>query len=333
MGPAAGGSPGRAGRPAVAGRGFARRPTVPGRPDDEGVVRNGRSPAAAPPGGSFGRQLPHLVRVCPRAVRAGPPAVSRRTPRPLQSRHRRGPPRAAGPAVRRLHPATRSADGPIRLGHCGDTVGASVGARGHPRRAAGRARETAPRRGGGRAPDRRGPAAPAGGATRSVPAVHADREHRHRHRRAAGPDQARLRCLDPARQRDPAAAAGGTPARRRSTAPRPGRRRSWRCTPTPPCRRSRKWRRRSRPRSIWVERERYLEISAEQSRAAEIIADDRYRSGLDDYITVLESQRLALQAEGDLIAARRQRLENRVDLYLALGGGFDLAPAMPGSGD
>ena len=82
-----------------------------------------------------------------------------------------------------------------------------------------------------------------------------------------------------------------------------------------------------------VERERYLEISAEQSRAAETIADDRYRSGLDDYITVLESQRLALQAEGDLIAARRQRLENRVDLYLALGGGFDQAPAVPGSGD
>ena len=82
-----------------------------------------------------------------------------------------------------------------------------------------------------------------------------------------------------------------------------------------------------------VERERYLEISAEQSRAAEAIADDRYRSGLDDYITVLESQRLALQAEGDLIAARRQRLENRVDLYLALGGGFDQAPAVPGSGD
>ena len=79
-----------------------------------------------------------------------------------------------------------------------------------------------------------------------------------------------------------------------------------------------------------VERERYLDISAEQSRAAETIADDRYRSGLDDYVTVLESQRLALQAEGDLIAARRQRLENRVDLYLALGGGFDAAPAVPG---
>ena len=70
-------------------------------------------------------------------------------------------------------------------------------------------------------------------------------------------------------------------------------------------------------------REGHLETSVEQSRAAESLADDRYRIGLDDYITVLNSQRLALQAEGDLIAARRQRLENRVDLYLALGGGFD----------
>ena len=82
-----------------------------------------------------------------------------------------------------------------------------------------------------------------------------------------------------------------------------------------------------------VERERHLAISAEQSRAAEAIADERYRSGLDDYITVLESQRLALQAEGDLIAARRLRLENRVDLYLALGGGFDPAPDPPVAGD
>ena len=82
-----------------------------------------------------------------------------------------------------------------------------------------------------------------------------------------------------------------------------------------------------------VERERHLAISAEQSRAAEAIADERYRSGLDDYITVLESQRLALQAEGDLIAARRLRLENRVDLYLALGGGFDPAPDPPAAGD
>ena len=74
--------------------------------------------------------------------------------------------------------------------------------------------------------------------------------------------------------------------------------------------------------TLLADRQNFLEASVEQSRAAEDIADDRYRSGLGDYITVLESQRLALTAQGDLIGARRQRLENRVDLYLALGGGF-----------
>ena len=82
---------------------------------------------------------------------------------------------------------------------------------------------------------------------------------------------------------------------------------------------------------LLADREGFLETSAEQSRAAEDIADDRYRSGLGDYIAVLESQRLALQAEGDLIAARRLRLENRVDLYLALGGGFSQPRSVSGS--
>lgn len=71
-----------------------------------------------------------------------------------------------------------------------------------------------------------------------------------------------------------------------------------------------------------ADREGQLETSAEQSRAAERLAEDQYRLGLIDFIPVLEAQRRALQADADLIAARRLRLENRVDLYLALGGGF-----------
>ena len=67
----------------------------------------------------------------------------------------------------------------------------------------------------------------------------------------------------------------------------------------------------------------HLATSVEQARAAERLADERYRTGLDTYITVLDSQRSAFQAEAELIAARRLRLENRVDLYLALGGGFE----------
>ena len=67
----------------------------------------------------------------------------------------------------------------------------------------------------------------------------------------------------------------------------------------------------------------HLATSVEQARAAERLADERYRTGLDTYITVLDSQRSLFQAESELIAARRLRLENRVDLYLALGGGFE----------
>ncbi|MXZ70103.1 MAG: efflux transporter outer membrane subunit [Acidobacteria bacterium] len=72
-----------------------------------------------------------------------------------------------------------------------------------------------------------------------------------------------------------------------------------------------------------ADRVTHLATSVEQSRAAERLADERYRAGLDTYITVLDSQRSAFQAESEHIAAQRLRLENRVDLYLALGGGFE----------
>ena len=72
-----------------------------------------------------------------------------------------------------------------------------------------------------------------------------------------------------------------------------------------------------------ADRVTHLATSVEQARAAERLAEERYLTGLDTYITVLDSQRSAFQAEAELIAARRLRLENRVDLYLALGGGFE----------
>ena len=84
-----------------------------------------------------------------------------------------------------------------------------------------------------------------------------------------------------------------------------------------------------------ADRVTHLMTAVEQARAAERLADERYTAGLDTYITVLDSQRSAVQAEVDLIAARRTRLENRVDLYLALGGGFEqlTSPiAMAGAG-
>lgn len=66
-----------------------------------------------------------------------------------------------------------------------------------------------------------------------------------------------------------------------------------------------------------------LETAARQSREAEELALDRYRLGLADFLSVLEAQRQAAEAESGLLAARRQRLVRRVDLHLALGGGFE----------
>lgn len=81
--------------------------------------------------------------------------------------------------------------------------------------------------------------------------------------------------------------------------------------------------------SLLGDQERHLAEAVAQSRAAERLAGERYTSGLNDYISVLESQRQAFNAEASLIGARRLRLDNRVDLHLALGGGFEdeLEPA------
>ncbi|RMF21631.1 MAG: hypothetical protein D6760_09070, partial [Deltaproteobacteria bacterium] len=74
------------------------------------------------------------------------------------------------------------------------------------------------------------------------------------------------------------------------------------------------------------ERERALEQSAEEAEAAWRLAVERYESGLDDYITVLAAERSALSARSRHLAAQRERLDTRIDLYLALGGGFIAEP-------
>ncbi len=69
--------------------------------------------------------------------------------------------------------------------------------------------------------------------------------------------------------------------------------------------------------------EEALQEAVRQAGAAGSLAQDRYDTGLTDLITVLESQRRAFEAESQLLAVRRQRLEARIDLHLALGGGFE----------
>ncbi len=65
-----------------------------------------------------------------------------------------------------------------------------------------------------------------------------------------------------------------------------------------------------------------LEVSVTESDLAEVLAAEQYRSGLVEYITLLEAQRRAFDARSTFIQGRNQQLQNRIDLYLALGGDF-----------
>lgn len=72
-----------------------------------------------------------------------------------------------------------------------------------------------------------------------------------------------------------------------------------------------------------VRQEEALRVAAENAVAARASAEDRYMAGVGDYILVLTSQRDAFDAESRLLDVQRQRLTSRIDLILALGGGFD----------
>lgn len=77
-------------------------------------------------------------------------------------------------------------------------------------------------------------------------------------------------------------------------------------------------------------RQEALEIAAEAARASVKISFNRYRAGLDPFVTVLESQQRALDATAAYLDALSARLDNRVTLHLALGGGFgDVPPPAP----
>ena len=74
-----------------------------------------------------------------------------------------------------------------------------------------------------------------------------------------------------------------------------------------------------------AEQETALQRAAEEAVAARRLARDRYDRGLADLIALLEAQRRAYDAESQLASVRRQRLDNRTDLHLALGGDISAA--------
>lgn len=65
-----------------------------------------------------------------------------------------------------------------------------------------------------------------------------------------------------------------------------------------------------------------LQAAAEAAANADLLARQRYASGLIDFRTVLDTQRTLLSAQSDLESTRAALGADHVRLYLALGGGW-----------
>lgn len=78
---------------------------------------------------------------------------------------------------------------------------------------------------------------------------------------------------------------------------------------------------------VYLERQlRSQKRAAEESIKAEKLAWDQYAGGLVDGLTWLEAQRRAFNANSGLLQLKNLRLQNRIDLHLALGGDFQAKP-------
>jgi NodT family efflux transporter outer membrane factor (OMF) lipoprotein len=77
----------------------------------------------------------------------------------------------------------------------------------------------------------------------------------------------------------------------------------------------------SRSSSLRQRYESFLEAET-NSRAALELALEQYQRGLVSYTTVLQSQQQAFDAEATVVQLRSQLVQNRIALFLALGGEF-----------
>lgn len=75
-----------------------------------------------------------------------------------------------------------------------------------------------------------------------------------------------------------------------------------------------------------VEQEKFLEVELRQASLAEKQSAREYSEGIVGILEILEAQRRAVSARSSMINLRNQRLQNRVDLHLALGGDFATPP-------
>ena len=71
-----------------------------------------------------------------------------------------------------------------------------------------------------------------------------------------------------------------------------------------------------------AERERAAKQAAALADEAAVRAGEEYAAGTGDVLTLIEATQLQIDSASQHAAIRRMRLENRVDLHLALGGDF-----------
>lgn len=80
-----------------------------------------------------------------------------------------------------------------------------------------------------------------------------------------------------------------------------------------------------------ADQELLADQSRQQAEQALKIAEVRYREGADDLLVLLDAQRTLFQAQDQVAQIRLARLQAVIDLFKALGGGWerDVQPSMP----
>ena len=75
----------------------------------------------------------------------------------------------------------------------------------------------------------------------------------------------------------------------------------------------------------------HLRVSAAASEQAVKLAQDRYRFGVSDFLTVLDAERTLLEAQDRLAESETRTATALVAVYKALAGGWQIARAGDGS--
>ena len=74
-------------------------------------------------------------------------------------------------------------------------------------------------------------------------------------------------------------------------------------------------------RKTYQEQMRAQNALVDETRITYTLSRARYQTGIDDFLTVLDSQRSLFSAEQSAITVRQAYLSNLVNLYKVLGGG------------